>query len=564
MQAVARLRLLRDLVRADVLPAAALHTVESALHIVSGNGTRCQSFRVNSARYVASCPAVDQPAWLHTEPGHWAPYTARPVLDNREESFPAYLALPVKKPAHLTHIVKKCKELAVTSINRGLVNTTADNFFSSIWGLLGRDTHLHHGIFYAACAGAAVHVAEAGQAQGLWCWDQASELVEALCNRLVPHWYKLGGITAVNMLQVLAKCQLQQGPMPPAHLDAARQQVSACGKELNQQSVSVAAWSCASLYQRNDPTHYHAVLKQLEEQALQWHNDEIRLQHAVTVIWSMARSHFLPSTNVLEKLTEIACLQSRRAVPHAAPDIEMLFLGYAWLGYPPPPQAMQVLLDCFLKQPLQGHQASNMAWALAVLGQLNLATFTSLLAHVRPPHFQDIKMSRQLHFALEFLRPNNPVGPECHQWQYVSKQLHMSWPRLTEDKKRTRVLHQQVLEVLRDGLQLKCNKDTSLQREHGHDLFYIDILIEEQPGVPHDIAVEVNGPDSYIHNEPDKHRLLGPKAFRNLMLLRQVPRLITIPYYEWVDKGVHVAHTYLQDKLRTEGQCDLPDFVLPE
>lgn len=59
-------------------------------------------------------------------------------------------------------------------------------------------------------------------------------------------------------------------------------------------------------------------------------------------------------------------------------------------------------------------------------------------------------------------------------------------------------------------------------------------------------------------------RLLGPTAFRNLMLLRQVPRLITIPYYEWVDKGVHVAHTYLQDKLRTEGQCDLPDFVLPE
>ncbi len=38
--------------------------------------------RVNSARYVASCPAVDQPAWLHTDPGHWAPYTARPVLDN--------------------------------------------------------------------------------------------------------------------------------------------------------------------------------------------------------------------------------------------------------------------------------------------------------------------------------------------------------------------------------------------------------------------------------------------------------------------------------------------------
>ncbi|KAL0049857.1 hypothetical protein WJX82_011238 [Trebouxia sp. C0006] len=431
MQAVARLRLLRDLVRADVLPAAALHTVESAaLRIVSGNGTRCQSFRVNSARYVASCPAVDQPAWLHTDPGHWAPYTARPVLDNREESFLAYLALPTKKSSHLTHIVKK-------------------------------------------------------------------------------------------------------------------------------------SWSCASLYQRNDPTHYHAVLQQLEEQALQWRNDEIRLQHAVTVLWSMARSHFLPSTNLLEKVTEIACLQIRGAVPHAAPDIEMLFLGYAWLGYPPPPQAMQAIVDCFLGQRLQGHQASNMAWALAVLGQLNMATFTSLLAHVRPPHLQDIKICRQLHFALEFLRPNTAVGPEYQQWQRVSEHLHVSWPRCREIKK-TRLLHQQVLEVLRDGLQLKCFKDTTIQREHGHDLFSIDILIEEQPGVPHDIAVEVDGPDSYIHNEPDKHRLLGPAAFRNLMLLRQVPRLITIPYYEWVDKGVHVAHTYLQDKLRTEGQCDLPDFVLPE
>ncbi|KAL0042467.1 hypothetical protein WJX79_000707 [Trebouxia sp. C0005] len=298
MQAIARLRLLRDLIRADVLPAAALHTVESAaLRIVSGNGTGCQSFRVNPARYVASCPAVDPPAWLHTDPGHWAPYAARPGLENCEESFPAYLAMPTKKPSHLTHIVKKCKELAVTSINRGLVSKTTDDFFSSIWGLLERQTHLHQGIFYTACASAAVHVAEAGQAQ---------------------------------------------------------------------------------------------------------------------------------------------------------------------------------------------------------------------------------------------------------------------------DKKKTRLLHQQVLEVLRDGLQLKCYKDTSIQREHGHDLFFIDILIEEQPGVPHDIAVEVDGPENYIHNEPNKHRLLGPTAFRDLMLLRQVPRLITIPYYEWVDKGVHVAHTYLQDKLRTEGRCDLPDFVLPE
>jgi len=428
------------------------------------------------------------------------------VCPQREESFVAYLALRVKKPSHLTHIVKKCKDLAVTSINRGLVSTTADNFFSSIWGLLGRHTHLHHGIFYAACASAAVHVAEAGQAQGLWCWDQASELVEALCNRLGPHWAQLGGITAVNMLQVLTKCQLQQGPVPPAHLDAARQQVSACGKELNQQSVSLAAWSCASLYQRNDPTHYHAVLQQLEEQALQWQNDDIRLQHAVTVLWSMARSHFLPSTNLLEKLTDIACLQIGRGVPHTAPDIEMLFLGYAWLGYPPPPQARQALLDCFLAQRLQSHQASNMAWALAVLGQLNLATFTSLLAHVRPPHFQDIKICRQLHFALEFLRPINAVGTEHQQWQRVSEQLHIAWPRCPPLDKKTRLLHQQVLEVLRDGLQLKCYKDTSIQREHGHDLFSIDILIEEQPGVPHDIAVEVDGPDNYIHNEPDKHR----------------------------------------------------------
>ena len=423
-----------------------------------------------------------------------------------EESFPAYLAMPTKKPSHLTHIVKKCKELAVTSINRGLVSKTTDDFFSSIWGLLERQTHLHQGIFYTACASAAVHVAEAGQAQGVWCWDQTSELVEALCNRLGPHWAKLGGITAVNLLQVLAKCQLQQGPMPPAHLDAARQQVSACSKELNQQSISLAAWSCAGLYQRNDPTHYHGVLKQLEEQALQWQNDEIRLQHAVTVIWSMARSHFLPSTNLLEKLTDIACLQIRRVVPHAAPDIEMLFLGYAWLGYLPPPQAMQALVECFLKQRLQSHQASNMAWALAVLGQLNMATFTSLLAHVGSPHLQDIKICRQLHFALEFLRPNIAVGLEYQQWRRVSEHLHVSWPRCPEDKKKTRLLHQQVLEVLRDGLQLKCYKDTSIQREHGHDLFFIDILIEEQPGVPHDIAVEVDGPENYIHNEPNKHR----------------------------------------------------------
>ncbi len=422
-----------------------------------------------------------------------------------EDSFAAYLALPTKKPSHFTYIVKKCKELAVTSINRGLVSPAADDFFSSIRGLLDRHTHLHQGIFYAACASAAVHVAEAGQAQGLWCWDQASELVEALCDRLGPRWAKLGGISAVNMLQVLAKCQLQQGHMLPAHLDAATQQVIACGKDLNQQSVSLAAWSCASLYQRNDPTHYHGVLKQLEEQALQWQNDEVRLQHAVTVIWSMARSHFLPSTKLLEKLTEVACLQSRRFVPHAAPDIEMLFLGYAWLGYPPPPQVTQALVDCFLEQWVQSHQASNMAWALAVLGQLNMATFTSLHAHVRPPHLQDIKICRQLHYALEFLRPNSDVGPEYQQWQRVSEHLHMSWPRCPVDKK-TRLLHQQVLNVLQDGLQLKCYKDTSIQREHGHDLFSIDILIEEQPGVPHDIAVEVDGPDNFIHSEPDKHR----------------------------------------------------------
>ncbi|DBA90442.1 hypothetical protein WJX77_000864 [Trebouxia sp. C0004] len=564
MQALSRLRLVKELVRADILPAAALHTVESAaLRIVSGNGTRCQSFRVNSARYVASCPAIDQSAWLHTDQGHRAPYTAPPIINKREESFAVYLALPTKKSSHLTYIVKKCKELAVTSINRGLVSTAADDFFSSIWSLLDRHTHLHHGIFYAACASAAVHVAEAAQAQDLWCWDQASELVEALCNRLGPHWAQLGGITAGNMLQVLAKCQLQQGPVPPAHLDAATQQVSACCKDLNQQSVSVAAWSCARFYQRSDPTHFHALLKQLEEQALQWQNDEVRLQHAVTIIWSMARSHFLPSTRLLEKLTEVACLQTRCSVPHAAPDIEMLFLGYAWLGYPPPPQAMQALVDCFLEQRLQSHQVSNMAWALAVLGQLKLATFTSLLAHIRHPHLQDIKICRQLHFALEFLRPDIGVGPEYQHWQCVSEQLHMSWPRCPVDKK-TGLLHQQVLNVLQDGLQLKCHKDTSIQREHGHDLFSIDILIEEQPGVPHDIAVEVDGPDNFIQSEPDKHRLLGPTAFRNLMLLRQVPCLITIPYYEWVDKGMHVAHTYLQDKLRTEGQCNLPDFVLPE
>ncbi len=59
-------------------------------------------------------------------------------------------------------------------------------------------------------------------------------------------------------------------------------------------------------------------------------------------------------------------------------------------------------------------------------------------------------------------------------------------------------------------------------------------------------------------------RCVGPTMFQNSMLSRHVPCLIRIPYHEWIDKGEHLAHMYLQDKLRLEGHCSLPDFVSPD
>ena len=309
------------------------------------------------------------------------------------------------------------------------------------------------------------------------------------------------------MLQALAKCHLQHGPIQQAQLDAALEQVSACCYDLSQQGVSLAAWSCASLYQRRDPTKYYPLLDQLSDQAMRWPTDAIKLQHTATVIWSMARSQYLPEEELLQKLTEAAYLQTGNDVPHAAKDIEMLFLGYAWLGYAPPTHAMETLVGHFLGQRLQGHQASNMAWALAVLGQLNMPLFLDLLAHVRRPNLEDVKSSRQLHCALEFLRPErDAVGPEVEQWEQLSEQLHATaWPPFVEDKK-TRLIHDQVLHVLQEGLLLTCWKDVNITRDYDHSLFSIDILIEEQPGVPCDIAVEVEGLDHSIHNTDNDTR----------------------------------------------------------
>ena len=46
MQAIARLRLLKGLVKAEILPAAAIHTVEAAaLRTVYGNGAKWQTLR---------------------------------------------------------------------------------------------------------------------------------------------------------------------------------------------------------------------------------------------------------------------------------------------------------------------------------------------------------------------------------------------------------------------------------------------------------------------------------------------------------------------------------------
>ena len=49
-------------------------------------------------------------------------------------------------------------------------------------------------------------------------------------------------------------------------------------------------------------------------------------------------------------------------------------------------------------------------------------------------------------------------------------------------------------------------------------------------------------------------RHLGPTMFRNSMLLRHVPCLLTVPYSMVQDQGLHVTTLYLQDKLRSEVQ----------
>ena len=42
--------------------------------------------------------------------------------------------------------------------------------------------------------------------------------------------------------------------------------------------------------------------------------------------------------------------------------------------------------------------------------------------------------------------------------------------------------------------------------------------------------------------------------FRNSMLLRHVPCLLTIPYFELLNQGLHMTTLYLQDKLKLEVQ----------
>ena len=49
-------------------------------------------------------------------------------------------------------------------------------------------------------------------------------------------------------------------------------------------------------------------------------------------------------------------------------------------------------------------------------------------------------------------------------------------------------------------------------------------------------------------------RTLGPTMFRNAMLLRQVPCLLTVPYFEWLDQGLHKTTLYLEDRLKSEVQ----------
>ena len=369
--------------------------------------------------------------------------------------------------------------------------------------LLQQDQDLHHSKFYCACASAAVQVAETAQAKGIWCWDQASDLVQDMCDAIQPHRAYMNGFSAVNLLQALVKCHLQHGGIPQDCLDSTTALVLETSNQLTQQGVSLAAWACASLYQRHNPTKYYPLLDQVAARALRFKcTDATKLQHIATIIWSMARSQYLPSQELLLNLTEAACVQTHNSLPHAAQDIEMLFLGYAWLGYPPPPEAKQKLVQRFLQQPLFGYQASNMAWSLAVLGMLDMSAFRSLLTHITQGDLGDTKVSRQLHYAAEFLRPKAAAEAGSNEWHQLMERLHLSWPEEQGLKGRTRRIHADVLAVLREGLGLKCHKDVPVAREHDQSLFSLDILIERQPGVPCDIAVEVDGPDVFIHNQP--------------------------------------------------------------
>ena len=366
--------------------------------------------------------------------------------------------------------------------------------------LLQQDQDLHHSKFYCACASAAVQVAETAQAKGIWCWDQASNLVQDLCDAIQPHRAYMNGFSAVNLLQALVKCHLQHGSIPQDCVDSTTALVSEMSNQLTQQGVSLAAWACANLYQRHNPTKYYPLLDRVAARALQFKcTDATKLQHIATIIWSMARSQYLPSEELLLNLTKAACAQTHDSLPHAAQDIEMLFLGFAWLGYPPPPEAMQKLVQHFLHQRLHGYQASNMAWSLAVLGMLDMSAFRSLLTHITQRDLGDLKISRQLHYAAEFLRPTAEAGSD--EWHQLMERLHLSWPEETDLRGHTRRIHADVLAVLREGLGLKCHKNVPIAREHDQSLFSLDILIERQPGVPCDIAVEVDGPDVYIHNQ---------------------------------------------------------------
>ncbi|KAL3154706.1 hypothetical protein ABBQ38_011255 [Trebouxia sp. C0009 RCD-2024] len=555
MQAIARLRLLKDLVGANILPVVALQSVAECAVCARGlnRSITRQSFRVNS-RYVASCPAVDQPAWLHTAQDHislhYKPYS--PCVDGN--SFPEYLQMPVTKPTHLTYIVKKCKELAVVSINRTSSRLAADDFFTSIHTLLQQHQHMHQSKFYSACASAAIHVAETAQAKGIWCWDLTTHLVEKLCDQLVPHHAQTNGFSAVNMLQALAKCQLQHGSIPQHCLDNTAELVLQAGQSITQQGWSLAAWACASLHQRHQPTRYHPLLDELAKRAVGWLTGVIKLQHIATIIWSMARSQYLPSEELLLHFTDAACDQAQDFLPHAAQDIEMLFLGYAWLGYPPHAHARQTLMQHFLRQSLQGYQAANMAWSLAVLGTLDMPAFRSLLTHITQHDLGNTKISRQLHFAAEFLRPQTGADSGSEEWHQLVEKLHLSWPVQPTTEKPTRRLHTEVLAVLREGLGLECHKNVPIAREHDHSLFSVDILIERQPGIPCDIAVEADGPQVFMHNQPEGTRHLGPSMFRDAILRRHVPCLLTIPYSEWPGQGFHASTLYLQNKLRVEVQ----------